>query len=81
MAQPISRSPFKIAIADCETIAFPRSPHMGCTCFRVDQGKLYQWLGDEWKQIHIPRGKLWFNPSTKKLCVWSGTQWHVHGED
>ena len=80
MVQPITRSPFKTAVADCETIAFPRSPNTGCICFRVDQGLLFRWDGLQWLDIPVPKGKLWFQPRIRKLCIWTGERWHVHGE-
>jgi hypothetical protein len=80
LVTPFQRSPFKEAVSDCETIAFPSDPRRGCKCFRVDQGKLYEWSGAEWRQIDLPKGKLWFSPAMKKLCIWTGARWRVHGE-
>lgn len=65
----IIKSHFKEAIADCETIFFPTCTKKGMKCFRVDQGKLYEFDGKEWVSIPVPFGKMWLNPHTRTMMI------------
>lgn len=66
----IIKSRLQVETADCETLFFPEGVKKGTKCFRVDQGKLYEYTGTEWQERPVPVGKFWFNPNTRVMMVY-----------